>query len=172
MFPVSYSSSTNNGYRGRQRLSKAQVTAWLTCPGNRQEGFITTCMNSDGCWAVNTDCQYNLPADYMNGSANVSGNYIQYLFATNYVMVHADCNNCALQWRYNGRGGASNHRRLCCLLNHLFERRSIKTSKLRVTGLCEGNPPVTGGFPSQGTSNTENVSIWWCHHGKGTRTTK
>ena len=24
-----------------------------------------------------------------------------------------------------------------------------KTSKLRVTGLCEGNRPVTGGFPSQ-----------------------
>ena len=25
-----------------------------------------------------------------------------------------------------------------------------KTSKLRVTGLCEGNPPVTGGFPHKG----------------------
>ena len=27
--------------------------------------------------------------------------------------------------------------------------RSKKTSKIHVTGLCEGNPPVTGGFPSQ-----------------------
>ena len=35
-----------------------------------------------------------------------------------------------------------------------------KTSKLRVTGLCEGNPPVTGGFPSQKASSTEKVSIW------------
>ena len=26
--------------------------------------------------------------------------------------------------------------------------RSKKTSKLRITGLCEGNPPVAGGFPS------------------------
>ena len=25
-----------------------------------------------------------------------------------------------------------------------------KTQKLRVTGLCEGNPPVTGGFPHKG----------------------
>ena len=33
-----------------------------------------------------------------------------------------------------------------------------------VTGLFEGNPPVTSGFPSQRTSNTENVSIWWHHH--------
>ena len=28
----------------------------------------------------------------------------------------------------------------------------------------EGNPPVTGGFPSQRASNTENISIWWRHH--------
>ena len=39
-----------------------------------------------------------------------------------------------------------------------------KTSKVRVTGLCEGNLPVTGEFPAQGASNAENVSIWWLHH--------
>ena len=32
-----------------------------------------------------------------------------------------------------------------------------KTSKLRVNGHCEGKPLVTGGFPSQRTSNAENV---------------
>ena len=36
--------------------------------------------------------------------------------------------------------------------------------KLRVTGICEGNSPVTGEFPTQSTSNAENVSIWWRHH--------
>ena len=46
----------------------------------------------------------------------------------------------------------------------LFRRRSKKTSKLRVTGLCEGNSPVTGEFPAQRASNAENVSIWWRHH--------
>ena len=51
-----------------------------------------------------------------------------------------------------------------CLLNRLFRRRSKKTSKLRVTGLCEGNSPVTGEFPVQRTSNVENVSIWWRHY--------
>ena len=39
-----------------------------------------------------------------------------------------------------------------------------ETSKLRATGLCEVNPPVTGGFPSHRASNAENVSIWWRHH--------
>ena len=44
-------------------------------------------------------------------------------------------------------------------------RRSKKTSKLRVTGLCVGNSPVPGEFPTQRASNAENVSIWWHHHG-------
>ena len=39
-----------------------------------------------------------------------------------------------------------------------------KTSKLRVTGLCEGNSPGTGEFPAQMASYAENVSIWWRHH--------
>ena len=69
-----------------------------------------------------------------------------------------------LQWRHDKRNGVSNHHRLDYLLNRLFRRRSKKTSKLCVTGLCEGNPPVTTGVPSQRTSNMENVSIWWRHH--------
>ena len=36
---------------------------------------------------------------------------------------------------------------------------SKKTSKLRVTGLCVGNSPVTGKFPTQMASNAEKVSI-------------
>ena len=51
------------------------------------------------------------------------------------------------------------------LLNRLFRRRTKKTSKPRVTGLCVGNSPVTGEFPAQMASNAENVSIWWRHHG-------
>ena len=51
-----------------------------------------------------------------------------------------------------------------CLLNRLLRRRSKKTSKLRVAGLCAGNSPVTAEFPAQRTSNAENVSISWCHH--------
>ena len=67
-----------------------------------------------------------------------------------------------LQWRHNGRDSLSNHQPHDCLLNRLFRRRSKKTSKLRVTGLCAGNSP--GEFPAQMASNAENVSIWWRHH--------
>ena len=68
-----------------------------------------------------------------------------------------------LQWRHNDHDGVSNHQPDGCLLNRLFRRRSKKTSKLRVTGLCAGNSPVTGEFPAQRASNAENVSIWWRH---------
>ena len=65
-----------------------------------------------------------------------------------------------LRWRHNGRDSVSNHQPHDCLL----KRRSQKTSKLRVTGLCSGNSSGTGEFPAQMASNAENVSIWWRHH--------
>ena len=46
-----------------------------------------------------------------------------------------------LPLRHNGRIGVSNHQSRDCLHNRLFRRRSKKTSKLRVTGLCAGNSP-------------------------------
>ena len=67
------------------------------------------------------------------------------------------------QWCHNERDGVSNHRRLDCLLNRLLRCRSNKISKLRVTGLCEENFPMTGEFPAQRASNTENVCIWGRH---------
>ena len=47
----------------------------------------------------------------------------------------------SLQWRHNGHDGVSNHQPHNCLLNRLYGRRSKKTSKLLVTGLCVGNSP-------------------------------
>ena len=70
----------------------------------------------------------------------------------------------SLQWRHNGRDSVSNHQPYYCLLNHLFRRRSKKTSKLRITGLYAWSSPVTDEFPAQMASNAENVSIWWRHH--------
>ena len=44
-----------------------------------------------------------------------------------------------LWWRHNDHDSVSSHQPHECLLNRLFRRRSKKTSKLRVTGLCVGN---------------------------------
>ena len=74
------------------------------------------------------------------------------------------CMVSLLQWRHNGRHGVSNHQPHDCLLNCFSRHTSKKPSKLRVSGICEGNSPVTGEFPAQMTSNEETVSIGWRHH--------
>ena len=87
------------------------------------------------------------------------------------MWLHQHCEICGLfyilvplRWRHNEHDSVSNQQPLNCLLNRLFRRRSKKTPKLRVTGLCAGNSPGTGEFSTQMASNAENVSIWWRHH--------
>ena len=85
---------------------------------------------------------------------------IESLYIGTYINIGYD----SLQLRHNGRDSVSNHQPHHCLLNRLFRRRSNKTSKLRVTGLCEGNSPGTDEFPAQRASNVENAFIWWLNH--------
>ena len=58
----------------------------------------------------------------------------------------------SLQWRHSEHDGVSNHRHLDFFLNRLFWCTAKRTSKLRVNGLCQGNPPATGGFPHKAQS--------------------
>ena len=94
------------------------------------------------------------------------------IYITGHFLGHPLMMTCGLPsqsiillWRHIGHDGVSNHQPHNYLLNRLFRCRSNRTSKLRVTGLCEGNSSVTGEFLEQGASNAENVSIWWRHHG-------
>ena len=80
---------------------------------------------------------------------------ICYLLQVTILMNLPSLRHITLQWRYNERDCVSNcHVSIVC---SAFRCRSKKTSKLRVTGLYEGNSPVTG-------NNAEIVSIWWRHH--------
>ena len=88
-----------------------------------------------------------------------------------YLDMRYGCDK-TLQRRHIECDGVSNYWRLDCLLNRLIRRRSKKTSKLRVTGLCVcvggggGGGEFTGDWwiPRKRASNAENVSIWWRHH--------
>ena len=51
-----------------------------------------------------------------------------------------------------------------------IQAKNKETSKLRVSGLCVGNSPVTGEFPTQMASNAKKISIWWRHHDAPNRT--
>ena len=74
------------------------------------------------------------------------------------VVAIADVINVVLS-RHIEPHGVSNHRGHDCSPNRLFRRRSNEISKLRVTGLCEGNSSVTREFPVQKDSNAEKISI-------------
>ena len=56
-----------------------------------------------------------------------------------YVYIYIYINIYTLLWRHNDHDGVWNHQPHGCLLNRLFRRRSKKTSKLHVIGLCVGN---------------------------------
>ena len=51
-----------------------------------------------------------------------------------------------------------------CFTLPFIQAQIKENTKLRVTGLCAGNSPVTGEFSAQMASNAENVSIWWRHN--------
>ena len=103
--------------------------------------------------------------DQCHHMASLGHNELRVLNSYLHVDYRMLAQNLSLRWRHNGRDSVFNHQPHGCLLNRLFRRRSKKTSKLRITGLCAGNSPVVGEFPSQRASNAENVSIWWRHHG-------
>ena len=56
---------------------------------------------------------------------------------------------CSLQWRLNERDGVSNNHVSIVYSTVCSGADQRKTPKLRVTGLCAVNSPVTGEFPAQ-----------------------
>ena len=102
-----------------------------------------------------TECKENQLTWCFNGKC---------IFCIGSVTYMYSCHKFLLHWRHNGSDNVSNNQPHDCFLNRLFRRRSKKTSKLRVTGLCAGNSLGTGEFPAQMASNAENVSILWRHH--------
>ena len=76
-------------------------------------------------------------------SCETFANIFQMCFISSQVIYLWSRLRKTLRWRHNGRDSVSNHQPHDCLFNRLFRRRSKKTSKLRVTDLCE----FTGEFP-------------------------
>ena len=74
----------------------------------------------------------------------------KYPNVTRHIFVWCDIVHIpSSQWRHNGRDGVWNQ---------------AENTIAPLHWPLWGEPPVTGGFPSQRASNTENVSIWWRHH--------
>ena len=75
---------------------------------------------------------------------------ITVLCLENYYGITPNHPGSSLHWRHNDHDGVSNHQPHHWLLNRLYRRRSRKTSKLRVTGLCVGNSPGPVNSPHKG----------------------
>ena len=69
------------------------------------------------------------------------------LYQRKVITVHSWYLAVTVWWCHKGRDGISNHQPHDGFLNRLFGRRSMLTSKLRVTGLCAGNSPEIGDSP-------------------------
>ena len=52
-------------------------------------------------------------------------------------------------------------------VKQLVQTDNKETSKVYITVPLLGEPPVTGGFPTQRHSNVENISTWWRHNAGG-----
>ena len=126
--------------------------------GSRRR-YFTTCAN---IWPI------SLFADVCredNGKVVINHSIVRGLFHHRCAQrffsrrIQVRMEDLTLQWRHIEHDSVSNHQPHDGLLNHLFRRRSKKTSKLRVTGLCAGNSPVTVEFPVHRASNSENVSF-------------
>ena len=89
---------------------------------------------------------YELSWIFQEHSSSVKSAYA--LAPCHQKISRSDADYRILRWSHNGHNGISTHQCLNCLLNRLFRHRSKETSKLRVTGLCVGNSPVTGEFPT------------------------
>ena len=137
-------------------------TVWVLCPSwcaNRYEFVYYLMFTRSKCILVDISGIITFH-QHIQSKHIESKNYCALDVCTRARLVYS----YSLQWRRNEHDGVSNRQPHDCSLNRLFRQRSKKTSKLRVTGLCAGNSPVTGEFPAQRASNTEKVSTWWRHH--------
>ena len=96
---------------------------------------------------------------------NIFGNYAsaRCLSPILHPMIQWERKYETLQWCHNERNSVKSP--AYGLFAQPFVRAQTKENvKACVTGHCEWNPPVTGGFTSQRASNAENVSFWWSRH--------
>ena len=101
-------------------------------------------------WPITRGSQYQLHSDirYIHSFWQcLTRSFVTYCSQSFVVLIYVTMTDNAftrtnphppLQWHHNECDGVSNHQPHDCLLNRLFRRRSMKTSKLRVIGLCVG----------------------------------
>ena len=105
------------------------------------------CLKNSMEWDVTGFSSSNIALHFYTNLINhrrITNNMESWVCDTN-EMCQTSPDGCiytSLQWRHNERGSISNHQRFHCLLNCWLKRRSKKTSKFCITGLCAWKWPV------------------------------
>ena len=110
-------------------LTQFYVTIWCQYTGHNE---LTYCRPIDKFVRVISDCTatFGIVACVCEKPWQICRCFLEYQWF-----------RVPLQWRHNEHDSDSNHQRFDGLLHRLF-RQIKETSKLRVTGLCEGNSSV------------------------------
>ena len=69
-----------------------------------------------------------------------------------------------LLWRYMSAMASQISANSTVCLTVCFRKQWRAHTNSTLLAVCEGNPPVTGGFPSQRASNAETISMVWRRH--------
>ena len=102
-------------------------------------------------------CKRRDPEKWVNGCQTRPNTTQRQMYSYYWVYDGAYCSDAIMSAMASEINGGP----IDWLLNRLFRCRSMKTSKLRVTYLCEGNPPVDSLIKA---SNAKHITIWWRHH--------
>ena len=86
-----------------------------------------------------------------------------YLYFFTIVFIHKLSDNARVYDIISDITRVLRHHKSSLFVQQLVQA-NIKTSKLRITPLCEGKSPAAGGFPSQRAINVEIIYMSQCHH--------
>ena len=171
-------SERRRGMSGAYWVSMARLWKTSTCikvPSYERDGVFTTSdylinmgfRTSQKTWQLALVSSFvrgihRWPVDSHHKRANNAEKFACHDVSWNAVCTNAWCHQARMCLQYNDVTWAPWCLKspACPVFVQEFVRTNIKqTSLLRMNGLCGGNPLVTGGFPSQKTSNAESVSI-------------
>ena len=155
--PCSKFHPNENSFGSSSNLVKHPLVSLMLYMSQQSRGLVTAVDNHfDKLWLQGSQGRHkNIAVTSLTALTVFPSGHRQMVM----FRAHSAPRLMTLQWRHNERNGVSNHRSFHYWLNHFFGRRSKKTSKLRGTGLCEGNSPVTREYPEQRASNAERFSF-------------
>ena len=125
------------------------------------------CQHCDRPHTLKISCFSSCNLPFCGLIGNISVTFVEngLLNTPIYFVIEAQIHtNSYITAMSDNRHVVSNHWSTNCLFNIWFRQTTQKHQGSVLPSLCEGNPPMTGGFLPQGDSNAKYVFIWWYYN--------